>query len=118
VPTEDAEQLALATWLDLAGMLWCHVPNGGARAVQYRAKLRRLGLKPGVPDILIFDPPPKHPWAPGCAVELKRVKGGRTSPEQVVWLAQLEARGWRCLVAPGAEAAILWLSSAMGYPRR
>lgn len=50
IPTEEQEQLALVQWLELHEIKYTHVPNEGKHKVQYRAKQKRLGVKPGVPD--------------------------------------------------------------------
>ncbi len=36
--------------------LWWHTPNGERRDVQTGARLKRMGVKPGVPDILLVSP--------------------------------------------------------------
>jgi hypothetical protein len=106
IPTEEQEQLALVQWLELHKIRYTHVPNEGKHKVQYRAKQKRLGVKPGVPDILIFDRPPLSPENVGVAIELKRQKGGRVTPEQIAWLEDLKARGWAVAVCQGAMEAI------------
>jgi hypothetical protein len=114
IPKEEQEQEALAEWLDYKRILWTHVPNEGRRKPQYNAKLKRLGLKKGVPDILIFDPPRKGEGFVGVAIELKRKKGGRVSPEQEGWLEALKEVGWYATVCNGADEAINILTS-LGY---
>ena len=109
IPTEEQEQLALVQWLELHKIRYTHVPNEGKHKVQYRAKQKRLGVKPGVPDILIFDRPPLSPENVGVAIELKRQKGGRVTPEQIAWLEDLKARGWAVAVCQGAMEAIRFL---------
>jgi hypothetical protein len=109
IPTEEQEQLALVQWLELHKIRYTHVPNEGKHKVQYRAKQKRLGVKPGVPDILIFDRPPLSPENVGVAIELKRQKGGRVTPEQIAWLEDLKARGWAVAVCRGAMEAIRFL---------
>lgn len=52
---EDALQRAVAKLLDHLGWRWCHVPNGGKRGKTEAARLKGLGVKPGVPDVLIFE---------------------------------------------------------------
>ena len=116
IPTEEQEQLALVQWLELHKIRYTHVPNEGKHKVQYRAKQKRLGVKPGVPDILIFDRPPLSPENVGVAIELKRQKGGRVTPEQTAWLEHLKARGWAVAVCRGAMEAIELLES-LGYGR-
>lgn len=116
VPTEDQEQRVVAAWLDAHGVLWAHVPNGGARDRITGAILKGLGVKRGCPDILIFDPPPIGGYV-GTAIELKRREGGRVSPEQRFWLAQFADRHWYALACYGADDAIDVLQR-LGYGRR
>ena len=115
-PYEEDEQIKLAQYLDMKNYCWCHVPNEGKHKVQYYAKQTRMGVKSGVPDILIFnsckESNSKHFNAyKGIAIELKRKKGGRVSKEQKEWLNKLDNRGWLTRVCKGADEAIDWLES-------
>ena len=116
-PSEETVLRTVAQWLDMHGILWCHVPNEGLHKPQYRRKMAALGLKPGVPDILIFDLPPEVPEARGVAIELKRAKGGRVSKAQREWLDALEGRGWVCAVCEGIDEAV-GLLERLGYGQR
>ena len=78
------------------------------------SKLKKCGVKPGVPDVLIYTPPPKHLGKVGTAVELKRRDGGVVSEFQQEWLADLERHGWLITVAHGWEDAVKFLQEA-GY---
>jgi len=122
IPKEESEQMALAELLDRLTyndqpLRWCHVPNGGKRHIAAAVKFKRLGVKKGIPDILIFDPPPSCAGAKGAVIELKRAKGGKVSSEQEEWLDYFSGRGWRTAVCNGIDEAIeelkLW-----GYLRR
>ena len=115
VPLERDEQVQLAKYLDSLKLLWCHVPNEGhggygKRAQVKGARLRAEGLKSGVPDILIFDRCEVEedgatiPHS-GCAIELKRQKGGRISEAQKRWLVDLKRRGWFTAVCNGFDEA-------------
>ena len=106
VPYEAEEMRMLSQWLDLAGVLWAHVPN--------EQRHRRHGTKRGVPDVLVFSPPPKDMPARGVAIELKRSSGGVVSDEQEQWLGALRACDWIAFVADGARAAITRLEG-LGY---
>lgn len=108
-PTEYEEQCKLAEYLDMKGYLWCHVPNGGNRNPITGKKLKRQGVKPGVPDVLIFDIP-RYNWN-GIAIELKRSNGKPSDlrETQKEWLGELESRDWITRVAFGADDAIDWL---------
>ena len=105
-PKEYNEQVTLAEYLDLKGYCWCHVPNGGNRSAVTGARMKKQGTKRGVPDNFIFDGPEEYK---GIVIELKRVKGGRLTPEQKCWLKELKERGWLTKVSHGADEAIDWL---------
>lgn len=103
-PTESQEMQVLAQYLDTKGYLWCHVPNEGRRSPRNGARLKREGVKRGVPDVLIFAPKQ-------IAIELKRVKGKPATDEQTAWLYQLSKAGWKTFVANGANEAIAFVKA-------
>jgi hypothetical protein len=116
--TEQKIQEALAKHLDDLGILWTATANGGIRAKAAAAALKRSGVKRGVPDILIFTPPPSGVGV-GLAIELKRPRQGkrpkgRVSDHQRIWMESLRATGWRAEVAYGFEHALEILIAA-GY---
>ena len=100
--SEEREQMKLAAYLDGQKFLWCHVPNGGHRRKVVAASLKRQGVKPGVPDVLIFAPIQ-------AAIELKRKSGGSVSANQRKFLDALSNAGWETYIARGADKAIEWL---------
>lgn len=150
-PSEEREQAVVCRWLDINGIQYFAVPNGGARSKATAGKLKATGVKPGIPDIIIVDKPrpratgrpdgicsqcglgyANHACGPthatirnnrelaekvGTALEMKRMVGGRLSPEQRDWMLRLEQLGWVCLVGNGAAHAIEQLT-ALGYARR
>jgi len=67
-----------------------HVPNGGKRPKGEAGRLKAMGVRPGVPDLLL--PIPSGNWS-GLAVELKSPTG-RLSPAQAAWLDRLEQAGY------------------------
>lgn len=109
IPTEEAEQRALLQWWGMAckglgvpeGALM-HIPNEGFRHVAYAKKLHALGLRRGVPDLLLAYP---TETAPGLWLEMKRLKGGRVSPEQEAYIALLRELGYIAHVCRGWAAA-------------
>ena len=103
--SEQEEQERLAAALDASGLLWTATANGGRRSMSTGLALKRSGVKPGVPDILIFTPSPLAPQ--GAAIELKRVypTPGAASPQQVAFIERLNAAGINAAVAWGAEGA-------------
>ena len=111
--TEEQHQRWLCQWLDNKRLFWCHTPNGGLRTKIAGAKLKAQGVKRGVPDVIIFDPPPGGGYV-GAAIELKPVGKGRPSAEQKMWLEGLKERGWAVTIAHGWNEAVSWLES-LGY---
>ena len=116
--TEQQAQIELAKILDKSSLLWTATANGGKRDARTASTLKKTGVKAGVPDILIFSPPPSGVGV-GLAIELKRAKQGkrpkgRVSESQRIWLEQLRANGWRGEVAYGLQHAIEILEGA-GY---
>jgi hypothetical protein len=108
-PTEYEEQIKLAEYLDMKNYVWCHVPNGGNRDIVTGAKMKKQGVKPGVPDNFIFNLPKKYPNYKGVVIELKRQQGGRVRKSQKRWLRKLNKLGWITKVAQGADEAIDFL---------
>ncbi len=110
------EQIALCDWLRLHGVLFAHPPNEGRRSRRQGALLRKAGLSSGLPDLLVFTPPPSDPSIRGVAIELKRRNGrmSQVSDNQASWLAQLASAGWCASVAFGAADAIEQLQK-LGY---
>ena len=70
-------------------LAFCHVGNGGRRSKAEAGIFRALGVRAGVPDLLV--------WAAGgrgFGVELK-ASTGKLSPAQTFWHATLETLGHR-----------------------
>lgn len=101
---EEEVQYAVARVLDALGVLWCHPPNEALQrgGLVYGGIQVALGVKTGVPDVLIFEAPP--PWV-GVAIELKS-QVGKPSPDQQRWLEALKLRRWRVAVCRGVEDAL------------
>lgn len=107
IRSEEKEQARLITWSHLpavraeAGMLayLFHCPNGGKRDGITAGQMRRLGVKPGVPDLLL--PIERHGYN-GLAIEMKTATG-TTTPDQDRWLATLRENGWEIHVCRSAE---------------
>lgn len=121
--TEEREHLALASWLDAKRVLWCHPSPNVYRAAlaKYKTtpwniahKARALGVKAGVPDILIFT---KARNDRPTAVELKRCQDdgpSRIDDKQERWLDGLKRCGWNARVCYGCEEALDYLTK-LGY---
>jgi hypothetical protein len=107
---EDDFQKSLAKYLDMKGVLYIHPPNGGTRNVIEATKLKKMGVKSGVPDILIFNR--KKSFA-GLAIELK-VGYNKPSENQLEFMKQLDAEGWMCVVSYSLEECIDLVDSYLG----
>ncbi len=115
VEWESIEQQIVVRWLDFMGIDFFAVPNGRKRAWAEARKLKLEGVKPGIPDLIVIDPPPVRPNIHTLAIEMKRAdRKVKPKPEQLEWHAAMRARGWYVLVAYGADDAILQLK-LLGY---
>jgi hypothetical protein len=100
--SEGAEQEAVIEYCDLMHIPAVHVANEGKRSKSYGAKLKRMGLRRGFPDIIVFCAKGKYH---GLAIEMKYDKG-KTSKDQEEWLRTLSSEGYACAVCYGADEAI------------
>lgn len=96
---EQVLQRAVAQYLDArlpAAAMWFHPPNGGNLSKAQAGIMKAMGLKPGVPDIVIL--------ANGSAyfIELKAPRGYPT-PEQREWHQRLRAGHYGIAVARDLE---------------
>lgn len=107
--TEYEEMKTFVQYLELKGLLFSKIaqetytPSWGQKV-----KNKMSGLRKGVPDMMIVLP------SKLLFVEMKRVSGGITSPEQLEWLAALDKiPNVRARVCKGAEAAIDFMKEEM-----
>lgn len=109
VPTEDQEQMTVMSWAHrtkfkdgrLSDYLF-HIPNGGSRNIIEATKLKKMGVKPGVPDLQLIVP---NGEVHGLWIELKAQKG-KLQPSQQIMIQRLEAQGYMCKVCFGEDEAI------------
>lgn len=108
-PTEADEQMSVFEWAEwnkakypeLALMF--HIPNESNVPVQYRVKLKKMGLKSGVPDICL---PVARGGYHALYIEMKRTKRSAISEQQKWTIAKLNAVGNIAIICKGAEQAI------------
>ena len=108
-PSEDEEQAAVIEYCDLMRVPIVHIPNEGKRSAAYAAKMKRMGLRNGFPDLFVTE---ARGGFHGLFIELK-AEGGRTSPDQKMWIAKLNSKGYLARVCVGADAAITEIQKYM-----
>ncbi len=115
---EDSEQKALVDWADLApmprtlglplntrvGEYLFAIPNGGLRNAREAARLKGLGVRPGVSDLFLSYPSQaKH----GLYIEMKAPRGNRStvSDKQHTFLTRMMFAGYGAVVCYGWDEA-------------
>jgi len=103
--SEESEQITLVKWFRLAHPkiknLLFHVPNGAATAAR-GAKLKKMGVVAGVPDLILCVTTKKYP---GLFLELKKEKTGVVSEAQHRMHKLLKKQGYKCVVCFGFDEA-------------
>lgn len=108
MPSEHLEQATLVSWFRKAyhpEHRIFSIPNGGARSAMSGMAMKAEGLTKGVPDLFI--PSLK------LFIELKKVKSGMLSKEQIDWLDYLNTVGYTAVRCNGAEEAKLIILQLM-----
>jgi VRR-NUC domain len=82
------------------GAIVWHTPNAAKRGLVEGSVFRRLGTRPGIPDLLAL-----RSGGPLCGLELKSARG-RLSPAQKETIAALKAAGARVEVANTFDDAL------------
>lgn len=100
--SEDNFHKRVAFLLDIIQANWFHCPNGGYRHPAEAKKFELMGVKSGIPDVLIVD---HRKGFVGVALELKAGKN-TTSDNQEKWLKIFANRGWLCIVSWSIEEVI------------
>ena len=105
--SEHAEQVAFMKWakswlpVELRPLIFA-IPNGGKRNIVTAMKLKAEGVEPGVPDIFFAH---ARLGYHGLFIEMKKVKGGTTSPIQWGVIAKLNDAKYYACVCRGAKSA-------------
>lgn len=108
-PLEEQEQEAFIQYCSMMASkyekldLIYAIPNGGSRNKIEAQKLKRTGVKAGVPDLFL---PVARNGKHGLYIELKRKEGGRLSEHQKEWLTKLAEQGYETAVCHGSDEAI------------
>jgi hypothetical protein len=115
--TEHQMQSAFFDWLKLQkfeGVELAHaIPNGGARHPAVAAKLKKEGVKTGVPDVSL---PIARGGYIGLAIEFKS-KDGNPSKEQRERISKMQLERWCVIVCWDWQAAARAVEGYVGMMR-
>jgi hypothetical protein len=92
-PAETDEQTVFVSSARRAGVKLHSVPNGGLRDTKTAVQMKREGMTPGVPDLIVWGQAGREVLPP-CALEFKRANGGLSDfrPEQLEWLEYIHTQ--------------------------
>jgi hypothetical protein len=113
--SESTEQQALFEWAEIAAKktpelkLLFAIPNGGKRNITTAARLKKEGVKSGVPDICLPVPCGKYH---GLYIEMK-VGRNKPSVNQLWWIEQLQRQGYKVDVCYGWGEAVKVIAEYM-----
>ena len=115
---EDAAQAEVIRWARMRQAtapeleLLYHIPNGGSRGLLEAVRLKRQGVKPGIPDLHL---PIARGGYIGLWIEMKTATG-RLSEDQRRIIAMLCAEGHRVEVCRSAADAVEVLEDYLRVP--
>lgn len=107
--SEDEIQISIINWATLQkyknrtlDYYLSHPANGGYRKDKEAAKLKRMGVQAGYPDLILDIPKGGYH---GLRIELKKLKGGVTRDNQKERIAVLNEEGYYAVVCKGFQDA-------------
>lgn len=83
-------------------ILFCATVGGARMSISEAKKIKRAGYRKGIPDVIFYEP--RNGYF-GLCIEIKK-KGGRTSPHQNEWRADLLKRGYQSVVCKGLHECV------------
>lgn len=114
---EDQHQVALMKWAKVTRMprlngvepgafvadYLIHIPNGGSRHLLEAVKLKAMGAKKGVSDLLLAIPAGGFSalWIELKAPYTSSAEKNYPTPEQRAWVARMNTAGYRAVVCYG-----------------
>lgn len=102
-PTEAQEGRTLVAYLRTKGYKFTHIANetGSGHSAKFQGiRNKQQGTSKGFPDYQVVVKKRL------IAIELKRIKGSKTSPEQIEWIKTLNNCNIPARICYGAEEAI------------
>ena len=92
---EEHLQAQVADFMKIqhSNVLWFHPPNEGKHQPAYRNKQLKLGMLPGIPDVVI--PVPRGIFC-GFAMELK-MPGNKPTANQLAVQAKMKKEHWKVI---------------------
>lgn len=112
-PLEADEAKVFVAWLRVHGLTFYHAPSetGSSPEARRRAvRMKQQGTVRGYPDYCVV-----LPYTGLLFIELKRQFGSSVSPEQRMWIEQLNTvPGVQAEICYGADAAVAFVSRLMG----
>ena len=107
--SEYTIQKSIIELLDLKAprLLYCASAGGVRTSLAEARRMKATGYKKGFPDLFFYEP---RQGFNGLAIELKK-PGGSPTPHQKQWKADLEARGYKAVVAKGRQACLNVINS-------
>lgn len=112
-PAETDEQTVFVSSARRAGIKLHSVPNGGLRDTKTAVQMKREGMTPGVPDLIVWGQDERE-LLPPCALEFKRSNGALSDfrPEQLEWLEYIHTK------TQGAAAGVLGYKAGLEILRK
>lgn len=116
--TEYQEHIAFVRWFELnypkIKHLLMHYPSGEKREFNVGVKLKKMGVKRGIPDFFLAVPLIHDA---GLWIELKSKKG-KITKEQEFYLHDLAEHGYKTVVAYGWEEAAKIVKDYLDFEKR
>lgn len=102
-PKEDSIQQALVQWAAYAHEVsLIHIPNQGKRSFSYGRRLKKMGLRPGFPDLMLLAK--RHIYG-ALFIELKADHSCKATLAQKGWIHELKQAGYRAEICYGLDEA-------------
>lgn len=107
--SEAQEQIVVVQYCDLKRIPIFHIPNGGSRNAIEAKNLKKQGVRPGVPDLML--PVAKQGYH-GLFIEMK-VGYNKPTDNQKKWIELLSKNGYLVKTCWSADEAINLINNYM-----